>query len=450
MSDHTDTSEFGIWSVAGFRKKRGKLTDEERRFRLDINLDKSILFDYSTIKTPTRASGISDENHTYYLLKDCYRGGYQTHHGRTVARTRLSMIAYTKLQSKSPIKNLLFKGVEFDIPINLSVEANLQNLLIHDALTENERKPRTLTLFNSGKFTAILTAVVSSSGSSNKVVMKTQSFIKMVYRKPASTKTIIEDIDLLRTVFAICSQFEVAVNIDDARLYYDDKDVHRDYEYVTLVAKNRRKFQKYEDKNNLGNMSLFNTFLSKPSEVIDKYINLIKRKDFQHVINSYLSHYIPSRRNGYTIELQFILGIQLLEALYERLIESSDDEMKRKKKSFHCKCGNHFCNQCTKLQLRNLEVKITKLQELAFSRTSKYKGMTLPYGKISKTRNYYTHGKTNNSDILSVHELDLVTCKMEFMFLVIIYKELGYTEQMLENYLPMVRPFSGFSQELLE
>jgi hypothetical protein len=450
MSNEVEPSETGVWSVAGFRKKRGSLTDEARRFRLDISLDKSILFDNSTIKTPTRASGISDESHYYYLLKDCYRGGYQTHHGRTLVRSRLSIIAYTKLKSKSPIKKLSFKSVEFDIPVNLSVEANLMNLLIHDSLTEHERRPRTLTIFKNNRVEAILTAIVSNSGSSSKVVMQTRSFVKLLYRKPASLKTIIKDIDLLRTVFAICSQFEVAVNINDVRLYYDEKETHRDYEYVTLSSKNRRELQKYEDKNNLGNMSLFNTFLSNPSEMMNKYVSLLKNKDFQHVINSYLSHYIPSRRNGYTIELQFMLGIQLLEALYERVVESSDDEVKRKKKSFRCKCGNEFCSQCTKLELRNLEAKIRKLQQIAFSNTSKYRAMTLPYGNISKTRNYYTHGKTNNSNILNTHELDVVTCKMEFIFLAVLYKELGYAEESLENFLPMIKPFSGFNQELME
>lgn len=449
MSDYSDVSELGVWSVAGFRKKRGKLTDEEKRFRLDISLDKSFLFDYPSIKVPTQASGISDESHTYYLLKDCYYGGHRTHHGETLARTQLSMIAYTRFQSKSPIKKLSFKVVEFDIPVNLSIEADLINLLIHDSLTKTERKPRTLTIFNNGKFEAILTAVVSSSGGSNEVVMKTRSYIKMVYHRPVSAKYIIKDIDLLRTVFAICSQFEVAVNVDDVRLYYEDENTHPDHECVTLTSKGRRKLQQYEDKSNMGNLSLFNAFLGDPGRVIDRYINLIRHKDFQHVVDSYLSHYIPSRRNGYTIELQFMLAVQLLESLYERFIESSSDEMKRKKKSFSCKCGNHFCSQCTKLQIRNLEVKITKLQELAFSGASKYKGMTLPYGRISKTRNYYTHGKTNSSDILSVHELDLVTCKMELMFAVIVYKELGYTEEILESYLPTIKPFRGFGQELL-
>jgi hypothetical protein len=76
--------------------------------------------------------------------------------------------------------------------------------------------------------------------------------------------------------------------------------------------------------------------------------------------------------------------------------------------------------------------------------------MTLPYGNISKTRNYYTHGKTNNSNILNTHELDVVTCKMEFIFLAVLYKELGYAEESLENFLPMIKPFSGFNQELME
>lgn len=438
---NTNSNEsHGIWSFGGYRNLRGSLTSSERRFTVKLELGNRPTIDKKT----GIARGVLDtDDNRYILLRDCHVANRTTRHSHGSVRTSIEAGAYTKLEYVSPIKRLSFSSLEIDLPKELFHKRDLFNRYLDEGIRSGEVKEPFIPLYSTAHYDVGIRTDTLVSHNDNTLTAKLHSRLVVSYKKPQPLNSIIEDTDKIRSLIAICSYFAQAINLDNVALYYSSGIEYKSEAAVNFSSKGHRIIQADADSDDMPAGCLFDKFLERSEDIFPRYFELLKDKEFQYVVDAYLGHFRPSKSPGVTIEFQFLAAIQLLEATYERLVEDIDTEVKRKKATFKCSCDNSYCKNCTRLKLRDLTAKLRELVKMSIGNNKKYKDFTLAYEDIAYTRNYHTHGKKNSHrSLMSTHDMHRTIIKLEFIFLYVMLKELGYSNDEIDKTLPYLSPFN--------
>jgi hypothetical protein len=431
---------YGVWSFGGYRSLRGSLISSERHYTVKLELGNRPAID----KKRGEARGLLDtDNNRYVLLRDCHITNRTTKHSHGNVRTSIKAGAYTKLEYVSPIKRLSFSSLEIDLPKELFHKRDLFNRYLNEGIRSGEVKEPSIILYSTSRYDVGIRTDTIVNHSENTLTAKLHSRLVISYKKPQSINSIIEDTDKIRSLIAICSYFTQAINLDNVELYYSAGIEYKRESAVNFSSKGHRIIQADVDSDDMPAGWLFDKFLERSEDIFPRYFELLKDKEFQYVVDVYLGHFRPSKSPGVTIEFQFLAAIQLLEATYERLVEDIDTEVKRKKATFKCSCGNSYCKNCTRLKLRDLTAKLRELVKMSIGKNKKYKDFTLAYEDIAYTRNYHTHGKKNSHrSLMSTHDMHRTIIKLEFIFLYVMLKELGYSNDEIDKTLPYLSPFN--------
>lgn len=433
---------YGVWSFGGYRHLRGRLARNERYFTVKVELGgrQPIGKEFVAIR------GVLDKDDKYILLRDCHVSSEESKvYSKDKIRSRLTIDSYLKLEHTSPIKKLMFSSLEVDLPNKLHYKQDLSNRFMNGGIRLGEESEPDIILYESRRYKVGIRTDMRVSPSNSKLTAELSSRRIISYKKPQNINTITRDFNKIRNLIAICSYFHQSINMDSINLFYSSDFNYKKETPVEMSSTGNRVIQLDTEKDNdVPAWWLFSKFLDKPQEVFAKYFSLLDNQEFQYVIDVYLGHFRPSKAAGVTLEFQFLAAIQLLEATYERLIEDNDAAMKRTRAAYQCDCDNTYCEKCTKLDLPKLSDKLRTLVKLSIGDNDKYKDFAkLAYGDIAYTRNYHTHGKKNSHrSLMSARDMHRTVIKLEFIFLYILFKELGYSNDELDKTLTYLSPFN--------
>jgi hypothetical protein len=427
---------YGVWNFGRYRSLRGELSDAGRRFELELQLGNRVSFN----RKFTRVTGSLDASDKHIMLRGCYVGHESTKYGRNKVKSKIRIHAFTKLESSVVIRSLKFKTLEVKFPKQFKTTTDLFSLFLQKGITKDTTKSSTVDWYENERYKIQVRTIVPIKQVDGAFKANIEQVLVIQYKNPQNVDRIIKDLDIVRNLITLCSYFNQVIVPTEAELYYESFNKNRVESPTILHTKNVRPIKQEDDEIYWW---LFAKLLKNPQETYDRYFNLLKTKRFQYVLDVYLSHYVPTKSPTITIEMQFLNAVQLIEATYERLVEDAETEIKRKIKNFSCKCGNNYCQHCTRLQLRDLQAKLRKLIAKAFDGNEKYKDFSLPYTDISNTRNYHTHGKKNSKrPLMSSHDIHRTNIKLEYLFLYLFFLELGFKRNELDKALSALEPFS--------
>ena len=435
----------GSWNIGRYKSKPGKLVEGRTSFKLELLIKDAPTLNkkFSVLKGQLHTSG----NHVRLMSSYISKRTTTTKRGRVdhdiVVNSKI------KLEHHSPIDRLSFKTIEARFPDKLQINddpwnnVNLNSLYQHKGISTETTKAQIRKIYEGSDFYLFLKSkIIVQSKSVMSLEAERAEYLSMELKKERGVEHILSSFDKIRNLFSICSYFNQNLRLDLSHLYYGKAEDKQSDDPVMLNAKASRIFTNWLDSTNTYNGILY-PLLKNFQEYFDRYLDLLTKKDYQYVIDVYLSHYLPSKQN-HTVEMQFMTAVQLIEAVYNRTQEDVEDEVDRKIESFKCSCGNSYCKKCTRLTLRDLEAKIKIIKKTTLPDTNLYAGFDFDYGAITRTRNYHTHGKRSaNGKLLDTGEMIRTSLKLEYMFLYSFLTALGYDSETLDHTLTSLNPFHG-------